>query len=147
METYCREIIENNPYVTGCAIAFTPYYYKDQELFMTYVHQKVSAEDGSILITANKFGNRPYTQQEWYTAPLKTGHACWTDPLAEEEDEGVTLSLCLPIYAKHAKAEARSKQVPDCLTMLMTCSTSRSSRLTTSPKDSVSVCHSASVMP
>ena len=33
METYCREIIENNPYVTGCAIAFTPYYYKDQELW------------------------------------------------------------------------------------------------------------------
>ena len=110
METYCREIIENNPYVTGCAIAFTPYYYKGQELFMTYVHQKVSAEGGSTLVTANTFGNRPYTQQKWYTAPLKTGHACWTDPLPEEEDEGVTLSLCLPIYAKHAKAEARSKQ-------------------------------------
>lgn len=110
METYCREIIENNPYVTGCAIAFKPYYYKDQELFMSYVHQIASKDGTSTPVSANKFGNRPYTQQEWYTAPLNTGHACWTDPLAEEEDEGVTLSLCLPIYAKHAKAEARSKE-------------------------------------
>ena len=110
MQTYCRGIIENNPYVTGCAIAFKPYYYKDQELFMTYVRQKVTKEGATTLLTSNTFGNRPYTQQEWYTAPMQTGHACWTDPLAEEEDEGVTLSLCLPIYAKHAKAEARSKQ-------------------------------------
>ena len=110
MQTYCQEIIENNPYVTGCAIAFTPYYYKDQEFFITYVHKKVLEDGVSTLVTANSFGKRPYTQQEWYTAPLKTGHACWTDPLAEEEDEGVTLSLCLPIYAKHAKAEARSKK-------------------------------------
>ena len=110
MQTYCREIIENNPYVSGCAIAFKPYYYKNQELFMCYVHQKVSEDGVSTLITSNKFGKRPYTQQEWYTAPLKIGHASWTDPLAEEEDEGVTLSLCLPIYAKDTKGEARSKQ-------------------------------------
>lgn len=110
MQTYCREIIENNSYVTGCAIAFTPYYYKDQEFFITYVHRKVSQEGGNTLVTTNSFGKRPYTQQEWYMAPLRTGHACWTDPLVEEEDEGVTLSLCLPIYAKHAKAEARSKK-------------------------------------
>ena len=110
MQTYCREIIENNPYVTGCAIAFKPYYYKDQELFMSYVHQKRSEDGTSKLVSSNMFGNCPYTQQEWFTAPLKTGHACWTDPLAEEEDEGVTLSLCLPIYAEHAKAEAGSKQ-------------------------------------
>lgn len=110
MQTYCREIIENNPYVTGCAIAFRPYYYKDKELFMSYVQQKVTEDGSSTLVTSDKFGNRPYTQQVWYTAPMNTGHACWTDPLAEEEDEGVTLSLCLPIYAKHTKAETRSKQ-------------------------------------
>lgn len=110
MQTYCREIIENNPYVTGCAIAFKPYYYKDKELFISYVHQKVTEDGSSTLVTSDKFGNRPYTQQVWYTAPMNTGHACWTDPLAEEEDEGVTLSLCLPIYAKHTKAETRSKQ-------------------------------------
>ena len=110
MAVYCRKIIENNPYVSGCAIAFIPHYYQGQELFMSYVHQKVSDDGTSTLVTSNEFGNRPYTQQEWYIAPLKTGHACWTDPLAEEEDEGVTLSLCLPIYAKHTKAETRSQQ-------------------------------------
>ncbi len=109
MPTYCREIIENNPYVSGCAVAFKPYFYKDRELTMSYVHKTVSKDGAATLVTTHSFGNRPYTQQEWYTAPTKSGHACWTDPLAEEEDEGVTLSLCLPIYAKHAKAEARSK--------------------------------------
>ena len=110
MQTYCQEIIKNNPYVSGCAIAFTPYYYKGPELFMTYVHKKTTADGTNTLITSNKFGNRPYTQQEWYLTPIKTGHACWSDPLAEEEDEGVTLSLCLPIYAKHAKAGTRRKK-------------------------------------
>lgn len=110
MQTYCREIIENNPYVTGCAIAFKPYFYKGQELSMAYVHKKVTDDGNITLVASNTFGTRPYTQQEWYLTPLKTGHASWTDPLAEEEHEGVTLSLCLPIFAKHAKPEERSKK-------------------------------------
>jgi methyl-accepting chemotaxis protein/sigma-B regulation protein RsbU (phosphoserine phosphatase) len=101
MTTYCRRLVECNPHVVGCAVAFKPYYYKDREQFMTYVHRK---DDGTAnrqhaeLVTTSSFGSRPYTEQVWYTDPISTGRMWWTDPLEEEEDEGVTLSFCLPIF-------------------------------------------------
>lgn len=97
METYCRNIVETYPYIVGCAIAFKPHYYAGHDLFMTYVHRKGYKEGDNTLVTADHFGTRPYTEQVWYKLPMKTGRACWTEPLPEEENEGVTLSFCLPI--------------------------------------------------
>lgn len=101
METYCREIVETYPYIVGCAIAFKPHYYAGRDLFMAYVHRDGYKEGNSTLMTSDHFGQRPYTEQVWYTLPMKTGHACWTDPLPEEENEGVTLSFCLPIIDRN----------------------------------------------
>lgn len=101
MSVYCRELLESNPYIGGCAIAFTPYYYKDRELFMTYVHRKggmMKADEKKELITSDTFGSKPYTEQVWYTQGMESGYAFWTDPLPPEEDEGTTLTFCLPIY-------------------------------------------------
>ncbi len=97
MFTYCRKIVETYPYIVGCAIAFKPNYYPGRELFMAYVHRSGNEHGNAALVTAGKFGHRPYTEQVWYTLPMSTGRACWIDPLPEEEDEGVTLSFCLPI--------------------------------------------------
>ena len=101
MFAYSRKIVESNPYIEGCAVAFKPNYYPGRELFMAYVHRNGSDLNDSTLIFAEAFGSTPYTKQVWYTAPMTSGRACWTDPLAEEEDEGVTLSFCLPIYDKN----------------------------------------------
>ena len=98
MADYCRQLVECNPDVNGCAVAFKPYYYKDRELFMTYVHRSGGEKGGGSLVTSWSFGSQPYTEQEWFKAPAAKGHACWVGPLGEEEDEGVTLSFCLPIY-------------------------------------------------
>lgn len=97
MVTYCREVVKNNPYVGGCAIAFKPHYFPGHEFFMKYVHQTGSHMGEKILVTSDKFGNLPYTKQIWYTMPMSKGRPIWTDPLIEEEDEGVTLSFCIPI--------------------------------------------------
>lgn len=97
MVTYCREVVKNNPYVGGCAIAFKPHYYPGHEFFIKYVHQTGSHMGEKILVTSDKFGNLPYTKQVWYTLPMSKGCPIWTDPLIEEEDEGVTLSFCIPI--------------------------------------------------
>lgn len=102
MPTYCRRLVECNSYIQGCAIAFKPGFYPGREQFMTYVHRKGSrTTEGNPqeLVTADAFGNRPYTEQEWYTATMASGRACWIGPLEEEEDEGETLSFCLPIYS------------------------------------------------
>ena len=104
MYTYSRELVKCNPYIVGCAIVFKPYYYKDRELFMAYVHRKgnsVMTDEDSELITSETFSSKPYTEQVWYTEPMKTGHTYWTDPLKNEntEDEALT-TFCLPIYDK-----------------------------------------------
>ena len=103
MSVYCREAVENNPYVVGCAVAFVPNYYANHDLFMTYVHKNVSSKNGDSLTVSDHYGSRPYTEHVWYTSSISGGHALWTDPLPDEEGEGVTLSLCIPIYKKGEK--------------------------------------------
>ncbi len=102
MQVYCRKLVETNPHITGCAIAMEPYYYKDHaKYFMTYTHQTKTgmASTNSPIIQAETFGNRPYTEQEWYTQPMKSGHPCWIGPLKNTDTEGgAIISFCLPIY-------------------------------------------------
>lgn len=101
MADYCRRLVESSPFIGGSAICLKPNYYPDRELFMAYVHRKgggVGSNGSSELITSDRFGTKPYTEHQWYTLPMTTGRAVWTNPLPEEEDEGVTLSFCLPIY-------------------------------------------------
>ena len=104
MYVYCRRLIESNPYISGCAIAFEPYYYKDRgELFMAYCHRSAT---GSAIVRSETFGNKPYNQQVWYTEPMKTGTPCWTDPLEDLDpnDEAIT-TYCLPIYGAETFCE------------------------------------------
>lgn len=101
MDTYCRELVASNHYITGCAIAFVPGYYKDKDLFMPYyrrVSDDVPASSQSIVKIEN-FGETPYTTQVWYTEPMKSGHPCWINPAKgmKEEVEPLT-TFCLPIY-------------------------------------------------
>ena len=65
MYVYSRRLVEANPYISGCAIAMEPYYYKDRgELFMAYHHR---SETGLKIVRSETFGDTPYTQQDWYT--------------------------------------------------------------------------------
>lgn len=103
MFTYSRKLVENNPYITGCAIAFEPYYYKDRgQYFMAYLHHSPEGgQDGSDspIIQSETFGNVPYNQQVWYTDPITKKHPCWVNPLKEEETEGeAIITFCLPIF-------------------------------------------------
>lgn len=102
MQIYCHKLVETNPYITGCAIAMEPYYYKGRaKYFMTYTHQTKAgiASTNSPIIQAETFGNRPYNEQEWYTQPMETGHPCWIGPLKNSDTEGgAIISFCLPIY-------------------------------------------------
>lgn len=100
MRTYCAKLVECNPYVAGCAIAFKPNYYPGREQMMVYVYRKGGFRDvdtpGPLIVT-DKFGNMPYTEQEWFTVPMTTSRVIWTDPLEGEEAGGELLSLCIPI--------------------------------------------------
>lgn len=96
MEEFCTRVVTCNPYVTGCATAFKPDYFKAGESMMVYVYK----DDGK-LVTTHQFGVTPYTEQPWYTEPMTTGHVCWLEPLKNKSDWKFPLvTFCLPIYGE-----------------------------------------------
>lgn len=103
LEADCRELVNCNPNIYGCAIAFKPGYFADRELFMTYVHRiDYHASATRELVTQHSFTSRPYTQQIWYTTPMTTGRAGWTESLKNEDTEGEPIiTFALPLYGNN----------------------------------------------
>ena len=105
MYTYCRALVENDPNIIGCAIAFKPGYFPDTDLFMAYVHRRAFVNDlKSDLVVSETFTKRPYTEQKWYTDPMNKGWIGWTDPLTGDDTENVPLvNFCLPLIDKNGE--------------------------------------------
>ncbi len=102
MKDYCHHLVECNPYIEGCAIVFRPDFYPGQKLFMAYVYRKGNSdtkEASTELVSKGSFAGRPYTEQVWYTEPMKERRALWTDPLKNEDaEEEPIITFCLPIF-------------------------------------------------
>ena len=96
MSSFCRHLVESNPNIDGCTIAFAPNYYPDRELFMTYVHRK--KYNSSELISSDNAVNLPYIKQPWFTETMRTCRAAWIDP-GQNQDNNVNpiITYCLPI--------------------------------------------------
>ena len=93
---FCRKILESNPYICGCAVAYAPHYLPDCERFMAYVHR--SSID-STFVESTTFANRPYYEQAWYTVPIANKSPCWTEPMKDDETEGEAItSFCIPVF-------------------------------------------------
>ena len=91
----CRRVLEANPSVAGCAVALNPeHYLMDGNPFMTYLYR----EHGEVKAT-HTFTSRPFTEQDWYQAPLREGVASWVGPL-KEEDTGTeaVISYDVPVF-------------------------------------------------
>ena len=96
MPSFCRRLVESNPNIAGCAIAFKPGYYPGRELFINYVHRK--KYNSPELIFSEKPANIPYTKQQWFAETMQTGRASWIVP-RQNKDYGVepVVTFCLPI--------------------------------------------------
>lgn len=95
----CSKVVESNRFVVGCAIAFKPYYFKDQELFATYFHHTGSGLNASEspIIQENSIGKRPYTEQTWFTETMTSGKPDWLTPMQGlDTDLEPIISFCLP---------------------------------------------------
>lgn len=107
MFTYARKMVETNPYVAGCAIAFKEDYYKDCKNFMAYVHRADSAGMAYVdsdIVPDDMFADSPYTEQVWFTAPMETGKPKWLNPLKGiKSDEAPIITFCLPFPGKDGK--------------------------------------------
>lgn len=105
--TYARKLVETNPYVAGCAIAFKEDYFKDRKLFMAYVHHADSAGTAyadTDVVPDDMFADGPYTEQTWFTTPMSSGKAVWLNPLKGiKSDEAPIITFSLPIPDKDGK--------------------------------------------
>ena len=108
MIAYCRNLVEGNPNITGCAIAVDSFYYKHRSrkpfVYIYRASDPGSDSAASELKYSETFGSRPYHEQIWYTKPKETGRATWIGPLKEDQTEGnVLLTFSLPIYGAEGK--------------------------------------------
>ena len=105
MYTYCRALVEDDPNIIGCAIAFKPGYFPDTDLFMAYVHRRAFVNDlKSDLVTTETFTKRPYTEQRWYTDPMDKGWIGWSVFKAAAATENVPMvNFCLPLIDKNGE--------------------------------------------
>lgn len=92
--TLCRNVLEANPSINGCAIALNPGHYQFHgKPFMAYLHR-----ENDQIIASETFTSRPFTEQEWYVKPLQEGAASWVGPLKNKETEAEPLiSYVVPI--------------------------------------------------
>ncbi len=90
----CREVLDANPSIDGCAIALNPRDYTVRgKPFMAYTHRTHDE-----IRSAETFTSLPFTEQQWYVRPLQEGTASWVGPLKNEETEGEPLlSYDVPI--------------------------------------------------
>lgn len=105
IHTYSRRMVEANPYIVGCAIAFKKNYFKDHEYFMAYYHREESEDVSdsagvfsSNIVQSDHLGNIPYTEQSWFTKVMASNKPCWVRSPADkntETDPIITFSLPL----------------------------------------------------
>jgi len=108
MFTYSRRLVESSPYIQGCAIAFRENYMKDRRYFMAYVYRKGNDSLAYIdapIIQSEIFGNLPYTQQVWFTQPMKSGMPQWINPMVDVDTADVEpiVTFCLPVYGSESR--------------------------------------------
>lgn len=106
MYVYARAIVDNNPELVGCSIAFEPYYYPTEGRYFS-----VYASRGDEETTVEQEGDETYEYfyMDWYQLPKLLGHSAWTEPFLDEDPEeesfqdNMILSYCKRIEDQNGK--------------------------------------------
>ena len=100
-----RQVVESNPFVAGCALAFKPGLYEEGENFIAYYRRT----SDSTSVRSDSFTDSPYTAQAWYNVPMESGRPGWMKPLSRHYDASGTqdsvwrdesvamITFCLPL--------------------------------------------------
>ena len=103
MDSCSYRLVETNPFIDGCAIAFKPGYMKGHDLYMTYYHRE--KENREHIVRSENFGNTPYTEQFWYTHPMERKIPGWLNPLKDVKvDIDPIFTYSLPIVDMNGEA-------------------------------------------
>jgi sigma-B regulation protein RsbU (phosphoserine phosphatase) len=102
MYTFSRKILENNPNLYGCSIAFEPYYYEEKGKFFS----AYSNNNGDSIETEQEGSEEyEYYYMDWYLIAKLLNKPYWVEPFRDEETEGINvsdyiISFCQPIHDK-----------------------------------------------
>lgn len=106
MFSFSRKILENNPNLYGCSIAFEPYFYQEKgRYFSAYSY------NGGDSIETEQEGNDLYEYycMDWYLIPKLLNKPYWVEPFREFDTGGIQVedvitSFCQPIYDKQGRS-------------------------------------------
>ncbi len=105
MFVYSRRILENNPDLNGCSIAFEPEYFKQKGRFFS----AYSLNDNGVIRTTQE-GNEHYEYfyQDWYLLCKLLDRPVWTEPFIDYNPEdiyspGMIMSYCKPLKDKEGQ--------------------------------------------
>lgn len=95
MAEYSRRLVEANPYIEGCAIAFAPNHFRDCDSFIVYHYRTVG--NPTQIVRMENVGKINYTEMYWYKQAIETGKSGWINPMKDIEDiSEPIITFCLP---------------------------------------------------
>ncbi|MBO7569394.1 MAG: methyl-accepting chemotaxis protein [Bacteroidaceae bacterium] len=103
MFTFSRQILENNPNLYGCSIAFEPYYYPEKGQFFSVY----SNNNGDSIATEQEGSDQyEYYYMDWYLIAKLLNKSYWVEPFRESDVGGIevndyTTSYSQPIHDKN----------------------------------------------
>lgn len=104
----CRQMIEDNPVLMGCAIAMDSDYFHREFIIYTYRKDSKdtsgrSSKQGSEIIESDHYDESSYLEQTWYTIPKESGEASWVRPYEQGEYSEKPATYSLPVRDKEGK--------------------------------------------
>ena len=90
-----RQMVETNPSIEGCNIAFRPDYYPGKGRYFMVYNQRL----GRNIVGSDNYSNTKYDEQSWFANTMKTGTAEWSDPseVSQYVNRAIT-SYNVPFY-------------------------------------------------
>ena len=94
---YSRRMLELNPHVNGCSIAFEPFFFEDEGEYFSaysgYTNDTIETEqEGS--------DDYRYFDLEWYKRPKETGETAWVEPFFDYFPDTVVIEEMITSYSK-----------------------------------------------
>ena len=102
MFVYSHQILDNNPDLNGCSIAFEPYYFPDRgRYFSAYSFN----DKGKIITTQEGNEHYEYFYMDWYQLCKLLDRPVWTEPFMDYNPENINSEEMIASYCKPMKSE------------------------------------------
>ena len=105
MYTFSRKLLENNPNLYGCSIAFEPFFYEEKGRYFSIYSNNAG---DSIQTEQEGSDEYEYYYMDWYLIAKLLNRPCWVEPFRDYDNGGIEVddfitSFSQPIRDKDEK--------------------------------------------